>query len=100
MMSPATRKPGVLDLSARQMAWGGALALLCAPAVAMLFTREMNWGAEDFAAFAVMIGVAGLALELAFRVGRSAPARVAMAAFVVLGFLFVWAELAVGILPS
>ncbi|WP_198669489.1 hypothetical protein [Blastomonas sp. UPD001] len=84
----------------RQMAWSAAAALLVAPAIAMLFTREMNWGAEDFAALALMIGLGGLAVELAVRTVRKPLHRAMLLAAIALAFLLVWAELAVGILPG
>lgn len=84
----------------RQMAWSLAAALLVAPAIAMLFTREVNWGAEDFAALALLIGVGGLAVELAMRFGRKPVHRAMLLAAIALALLLVWAELAVGILPG
>ena len=38
--------------------WGGAAALLCVPAVAMRFTKEVNWGPEDFIAMGGMLALA------------------------------------------
>lgn len=84
----------------RQIAWSAAAALFVAPAIAMLFTREMNWGAEDFAAFALMLGLGGLAVELAVRTVRRPVHRAMLLAAIALAFLLVWAELAVGILPG
>ncbi|MBA4780721.1 MAG: hypothetical protein A2792_11490 [Sphingomonadales bacterium RIFCSPHIGHO2_01_FULL_65_20] len=84
----------------RQIAWSAAAALLVAPAIAMLFTREVNWGAEDFVAFALLIGVGGLAGELAVRFARKPVNRAILIAAIALAFLLVWAELAVGILPG
>lgn len=86
MTSPTLRKAG----------WSLAAALLLAPAIAMQFTSEMNWGPGDFVAAALIIGGIGLGLELAARLqGRT---RVIMGALAVLAGLAVWAELAVGIL--
>lgn len=86
MTAPTLRKAG----------WSLAAALLLAPAIAMQFTSEMNWGPGDFVAAALIIGGIGLGLELAARLqGRT---RVIMGALAVLAGLAVWAELAVGIL--
>lgn len=80
----------------RKAGWSLAAALLLAPAIAMQFTREMNWGAGDFVAAALIIGGIGLGLEAAARLqGRT---RVIVGALAVLAGLAVWAELAVGIL--
>lgn len=84
----------------RQIGWVFALALLLAPALAMQFTSDVNWGAEDFAAFALMIGLTGLALEAGVRLVRKPWHRALLVGAIALAFLFVWAELAVGILPG
>ncbi|MCW1402263.1 hypothetical protein OKA06_07965 [Novosphingobium sp. MW5] len=77
--------------------WGFAGLLLLIPAVAMQFTSEVNWGAEDFIAAAVLIGGAGLGIELAVRLVKSRTAMFALIAGVIGLMLLVWAELAVGI---
>lgn len=89
-------RPG---MTPRQIGWGAAAALLISPAIAMLFTREMNWGSEDFAALALMIGLAGLAAETGVRLFRTPLHRAMLAVGIGLAFLLCWAELAVGILP-
>lgn len=86
-------------MTPRQIGWGAGAALLLAPAIAMMFTREMNWGFEDFAALALMIALAGLAVEGGVRIFRQPLHRVVLAGGIGLAFLLVWAELAVGILP-
>lgn len=86
--------------TSRQIGWSLALALLLTPAIAMQFTAEVNWGAEDFAAFALMIGLAGLAVETGVRLIRKPLHRAMLMAAIALAFLLVWAELAVGILPG
>ena len=78
-------------------AWGGAAALLLAPLVAMQFTDEVAWGREDFLAAALMIGAAGLALELTMRLTRNPTYRVVAAIGIGFAFMLTWAELAVGI---
>lgn len=77
--------------------WGFAGLLLLVPAVAMQFTPVVNWGAEDFIAAAVLIGGAGLGIELAVRLVKSRTAMFALIAGVIALMLLVWAELAVGI---
>ena len=83
--------------SLRPRLWGLAFSLLLIPAIAMQFTAEMNWGPEDFIAGAVLIGLAGLGIELALRLFRSPRARLVGMAGVLFLFVLVWAELAVGI---
>ena len=94
-MSTLTPARPVLPL--RPLLWGAAVLLLAIPLVAMQFTGEVNWGAEDFAAAAVLIGGLGLAIELAVAKVRVPVRRFAAIALAVVAFLVVWAELAVGI---
>ena len=77
--------------------WGFASLLLLIPAIAMQFTPEVNWGAEDFVAAAVLIGGAGPALALAAPPGKSRAAMFALIAGVIGLMMLVWAELAVGL---
>ncbi len=77
--------------------WGFAGLLLLIPAVAMQFTTEVRWGKEDFLAAAVLLGGAGLGIELAVRLIKSRRVMFAVIAIVLLALLLVWAELAVGI---
>lgn len=81
----------------RAALWGGALVLLLMPAVAMQFTDEVRWGAGDFAVFAALLALACAALEIVPHVAAGARRRVLLRGAVVLGFLLVWAELAVGL---
>lgn len=89
-------RPG-LPPSWRIALWGTIAALLALPALAMQFTREVNWGPGDFLAAAILLGTTGLGLELSARAPLSRVGRVAGAATLVLALLAVWAELAVGI---
>lgn len=81
----------------RVAGWGLAGAILLVPLVAMAFTAEMNWGAEDFLAAAVLLGGFGLAFELAVRVTRNPIVRTVTGLALGVLLLLVWAELAVGI---
>ena len=82
----------------RVAGWGLAGAILLVPLVAMTFTAEMNWGAEDFLAAALLLGGFGLAFELAVRVTRSPIVRAVTGLALGALLLLVWAELAVGLL--
>ena len=84
----------------RRVVWGGAAILMLLPAVAMLFTKEMNWTAADFIVWGVMLGVACVSYEIAARIARS-NAYMAAAGIAVAGaFLMTWVNLAVGIIGS
>ncbi len=80
--------------------WGAAAALLALPAIAMQFTREVNWGFGDFFAMGMMLLMAGLGFELAARISQNWAHRAGMAIAVFGGFFTVWSNLAVGILGS
>lgn len=83
-------------VSARKLGWSMAALLLLAPAVAMVFSTQVNWGPGDFAAAALLLGGTGLGLELAARL--PARARLIAAAAVAGAALLIWVELAVGII--
>lgn len=77
--------------------WGSVAAALLIPAVAMQFTDEVAWGAEDFALAALLLGGGAALFELAVRTLRK-PLHVAIAGGVLLLAVgIVWAEAAVGI---
>lgn len=92
-----SRADGVGGLQLRGAMWGVFALLLIAPMVAMGFTAQVNWGGEDFAAAALILGGVGLGCELAVRVLHAGLARQAAVVGVIgLGAL-VWADAAVGI---
>lgn len=92
-------RPG-LPPSWRLALWGGIAGVLALPAVAMQFSREVNWGPGDFLAAALLLGLTGLGLELAARAPLSRRLRIAAALALVVMLLLIWAELAVGIIPQ
>lgn len=96
MSSAQIRHPG-LTATARAVLWSLFAAVLIAPAVAMQFTAEVNWGPGDFVAAAGLLSLTGLGLELAARAQMSRRAKLAASGLVVLALLVVWAELAVGL---
>src|SRR3546814_13462962 len=74
--------------------WSSALALWLLPLVAMRFDDSgVNWSASDFVVFGALLLAVCLGLELALGLS-SRRARVAACIAVVLGFLWLWAELA------
>lgn len=76
----------------------GAALLLLVPAVAMQFTKEMNWGLFDFVfAGALLVGT-GLTYEIAARKLRTPRSRAVAGGVLAFVFLLIWAEAAVGIL--
>ena len=77
--------------------WGGAAVLLLAPAVAMRFTREVDWGLADFAILAAMLIAACGAYELVVRATSRTAYRAAAGLAIAVAFLLLWAQLAVGV---
>ncbi len=82
----------------RMLGWGAVAVLLMLPLVAMQFTDEVNWTAEDFIAAGVMLGGAGLGTEFLVRQSSSHAYRAGAVFAVLAAFLTVWANLAVGMI--
>ena len=94
-----TAAPTRPNTALRRLVWAGAIALLVLPAVAMLFTNEVNWGPEDFAVGGVLL--LGTAFVLDRVLGSGLNRRTTLlAAGAVLVLVFAWAELAVGLTGS
>ena len=75
-------------------------AMLMIPLVAMQFTSEVVWTGSDFVVAGVLLAITGLVLVTALRRLRSAKSRFIAAGAIGLGFLYCWAELAVGIFTT
>ncbi len=78
--------------------WGSLLALLLLPALAMQFTREVDWTASDFVFAAILLGFLGGVVELAARFARSGSARVGYLLAGFTAFFTLWSNAAVGII--
>ncbi|MBT8273949.1 MAG: hypothetical protein KJO77_09090 [Bacteroidia bacterium] len=71
--------------------------LLLIPLIGMQFTSEINWSIGDFLIMgALLIGV-GLMIELVMRKFPKGEKRWLFVALIIIVFLLIWAELAVGI---
>lgn len=77
--------------------WGGFLALLLAPLIAMQLTAEVQWTAFDFVVAAALLVVLGLSVEMLVRSKRSLWIRVAGFAVCVGAALVICADGAVGV---
>ncbi|MDQ3076910.1 MAG: hypothetical protein M3Q63_02555 [bacterium] len=73
------------------------IGILMIPLVAMLFTSEVNWGPADFIIIGALIFGTGLAYEFIVRKIVNTTYRTVITIVLVLAFLLVWADLAVGI---
>lgn len=85
------------SLNWRLAYWGFAALALIVPLIGMQMTNAVDWSSGDFAAAALLLGGAGLALELATRLVQRPKHRWLAAGAVLLALLLIWAELAVGI---
>ncbi len=73
------------------------MALLSVPLIAMQFTNEVQWTVSDFVVAGILLLGAGLVLELILRTIKKTAFRILTIAILLLVFLLIWAELAVGI---
>ena len=74
--------------------------LLLIPFTAMIFTDEVNWSVFDYAIMGILLMGTGLMCELVIRLVQKTGYRLLIIASILLVFLLVWAELAVGIFGS
>jgi len=71
--------------------------LLLIPLIAMQFTDEVKWTLFDFIVAGVLMLSTGLLCELVMRKINKTSPRIAACALLLVIFLLIWAELAVGI---
>jgi hypothetical protein len=71
--------------------------LLLIPLIAMQFTDEVDWSPFDFIVMGVLLFGTGLMCEFVLRKVKKARYRVALVGAILIAFLLIWAELAVGI---
>ncbi len=71
--------------------------LLLIPLIAMQFTDEVNWNMSDFIVAAVLLLVAVFTYELISRKVKAPKNKTILSVTLLIFFLLVWAELAVGI---
>ena len=73
------------------------LAILLIPLTAMQFTDEVQWTVSDFMMAAVLLLIAGFTYLFLIRNIRSSGYRWLFTAVLIIAFMLIWAELAVGI---
>ncbi len=74
-----------------------ATVLITLPAIAMLFTSEVNWSPFDFVVAAVLLFGTGLACEFVLRKVKRTSSRLLILGAILFALFMVWAELAVGV---
>lgn len=77
-----------------------AATLLSIPFIAMQLTSEVDWKILDFAIMGVLLFGTGLLCELVLRKVKTIKNRILICGGILILFLLVWAELAVGILGT
>lgn len=77
-----------------------ALMILLIPLIAMQFTAEVKWTISDFVVAAILLLITGLSLELMLRRVKTTKQKVMLSIILFLVFLFIWAELAVGLIGT
>jgi hypothetical protein len=76
------------------------LALLSIPLIAMQFTSEVNWTLSDFIIMGMMLLFTGFIFEFILRTKILSKYKLILSILLFCIFLFIWAELAVGIIGS
>lgn len=71
--------------------------LLLIPFVAMQFTQEVKWTLLDFVVMGALLLGTGLMCELVLRNVTKTKYRIAICGAIMVAFLLIWVELAVGI---
>lgn len=82
------------------MLTGSVALILSVPAVAMLFSREVNWGPGDFIAAAGLLFSTGLLARFIWRKVKRPRYRILFMGLLLLLLALVWLELAVGLFGS
>lgn len=72
--------------------------ILSIPLIAMQFTEEVDWGVRDFIIMGALIFGTGLLIDLA--IIKAGKHRFIAILVLVMAFLLIWAELAVGVFGS
>jgi len=71
--------------------------LLLVPLIAMQFSKDVDWKLFDFVIMGTLLFGTGLICEFVLRKVKKTQYRIAICGAVLVVFLLVWAELAVGI---
>ena len=74
-------------------------AILLIPLIAMQFTDEVNWSIADFVVMSLLLfGMGSLFVLISRKTAKKH--RVYLALIFLVAFLYIWAELAVGVFTS
>jgi ABC-type polysaccharide/polyol phosphate export permease len=76
------------------------VGILLIPLVAMQFSEDWDWSLSDFIIMGTLIFTTGLLLSLVLAKVRRRDYRLVLGILVLLAFLYIWAELAVGVFTN
>ena len=71
--------------------------MLLIPLIAMMFTDEVNWTTFDFLVAALLLLCTGLTIDFILRKVKLPIYRIILSVTILVIFLLIWAELAVGL---
>lgn len=72
-------------------------ALLLIPFIGMQFSEDVDWSGFDFLIMGILLLGTGLLIDLALRKIPDTKNRIIVSGIILVVFLLIWAELAVGI---
>ena len=76
------------------------LSLLLIPLFGNIFSNQVNWSLFDFIIMGLLLGVLGIIIHYIMEKVRNKTFRIVPIIFVLIIFLMIWAELAVGVFGS
>ena len=71
--------------------------LLLIPLIAMQLTKEVKWSLLDFIIMGAMLTITGLFIGIIFKKINNSGYRLIFTIAIIMFFLLIWAELAVGL---
>lgn len=74
--------------------------LLFIPLIAMQFSNDVDWSIFDFIIIGILLLATGIGCEIVFRKVKSTLYKLLICGVIILAFILLWAELAVGIFNS
>lgn len=80
--------------------FGTIAVLLSIPFIGMQISEGIDWSLLDFVVMGILLSIVGLAIEVVLRKVQRFDYRLMMIIAIILSFLLIWAELAVGIFGS
>ena len=76
------------------------LLLLLIPLFGNCYSNQVNWSLFDFIVMGFLLGLTGLSIHFTMDKVRNKTLRIVSIIFVLIIFLMIWAELAIGVFGS